>query len=122
MTHLAPQIQKKIKKLIYDASIVVSSRLHPIVFALSERTRIIPIKTNNEPYSSVYERKFSGILKIFGLSGDEWISENDVSKINIKSNVGRFTHMANESKIDEAFKSRKKQISRMVKRIKRGND
>jgi polysaccharide pyruvyl transferase WcaK-like protein len=70
---------KGLKGVVKNASLVMSSRLHPIIFALGEQTEILPILTMKEPYSSVYRRKFSGILGVFNLPKEQYMTPQELS-------------------------------------------
>lgn len=53
---------KKIKSIIRDSNLVVSNRLHPVVFAISEKKPFIGISSGGEYYDS----KLKGISEIYG--------------------------------------------------------
>jgi hypothetical protein len=110
---------KKIKKLVSDASLIISSRLHPVVFALSEGTKVIPLRLGKEPYSSLYERKFGGILKLFGLKGDEWVTEKDIKKIDPKNNSGMYICESDKNEVARRQEDRNGQVNRFIERVKK---
>ncbi len=110
---------KKIKKLVSDASLIISSRLHPVVFALSEGTKVIPLRLGKEPYSSLYERKFGGILKLFGLNGNEWITEKDIQQIDPKNNPDIYICEADQNEVAKRQADRNNQVNRFIERVKK---
>jgi len=70
-----------IKNIINQSSLVIASRLHPIVFAIAEKTPFIGVSAGGE----YYDTKLKGITECYGYVANKHIIDvNEISLKNLK--------------------------------------